>query len=167
MYAADRLVPLVGGFIMLRLVNPALVTPETFSFLPKGQIPSRHSRRNLTLISKLMQVRFPSVCWRLSSSFRQCSSCTHAYLLLLYFLRLLPFVSPPPSRVPYRSRVRSSSLISALSLHPRSPSLLSVSHAEPEQRYSLWNQRRVHVPNEPVHRVEQGLDGELPHSAGN
>jgi len=55
MYAADRLVPLVGGFIMLRLVNPALVTPETFCFLPDGQIPSRHARRNLTLVSKLMQ----------------------------------------------------------------------------------------------------------------
>eukprot|EP01087_Luapelamoeba_hula_P024552 TRINITY_DN9397_c0_g1_i2.p1 TRINITY_DN9397_c0_g1~~TRINITY_DN9397_c0_g1_i2.p1 ORF type:complete len:298 (-),score=29.92 TRINITY_DN9397_c0_g1_i2:240-1133(-) len=54
-YAADRLLPLVGGFIMLRLVNPSLVTPESYGILPDGMVPSLSARRNLTLMSKLLQ----------------------------------------------------------------------------------------------------------------
>jgi len=35
-YAADRLLPLVGGFIMLRLLNPFLVTPDTYGLQNQG-----------------------------------------------------------------------------------------------------------------------------------
>eukprot|EP00736_Rhodelphis_marinus_P011867 Rmarinus@m.14082 len=46
---------LVGGFFMLRYVNPALLAPEAHGLLPEGVIPSPQSRRNLILISKLLQ----------------------------------------------------------------------------------------------------------------
>jgi hypothetical protein len=55
MYAGDRLCPLVGGFLMLRLFNPSLVTPEAFGLLPSGMVPSKSARRNFTLISKVLQ----------------------------------------------------------------------------------------------------------------
>eukprot|EP01094_Clydonella_sp_ATCC50884_P003096 TRINITY_DN12389_c0_g1_i2.p1 TRINITY_DN12389_c0_g1~~TRINITY_DN12389_c0_g1_i2.p1 ORF type:complete len:1292 (+),score=422.53 TRINITY_DN12389_c0_g1_i2:31-3906(+) len=54
-YASDRLIPLIGGFFMLRLYNPCLVTPESSGLLPKGVKPSPSARRNLTLITKLLQ----------------------------------------------------------------------------------------------------------------
>jgi len=44
---------LVGGFIYLRLFNPAIVTPETMS-LVAGR-PSKSTRRNLILIAKVLQ----------------------------------------------------------------------------------------------------------------
>jgi len=44
---------LVGGFIYLRLFNPAIVTPETMS-LVSGR-PSKNTRRNLILIAKVLQ----------------------------------------------------------------------------------------------------------------
>jgi len=53
-YASDRLSPLVGGFLMLRLVNPTLVTPDAYGIVPRGSI-SATARRNLTLLSKVIQ----------------------------------------------------------------------------------------------------------------
>eukprot|EP00301_Raphidiophrys_heterophryoidea_P004993 c12131_g1_i1.p1 GENE.c12131_g1_i1~~c12131_g1_i1.p1 ORF type:complete len:968 (+),score=236.35 c12131_g1_i1:77-2980(+) len=46
---------LVGGFVMLRFFNPAIVSPETHFLLPPGQIPSEGTRRNLILIGKVLQ----------------------------------------------------------------------------------------------------------------
>ena len=54
-FAPDRLEPLVGGFIMLRIFNPALVAPEGVGLLPKGTVMSPTARRNLTLITKMLQ----------------------------------------------------------------------------------------------------------------
>ncbi len=38
-----------------RLVNPALVTPERFGLLGNGVVITKNARRNLTLITKLLQ----------------------------------------------------------------------------------------------------------------
>ena len=38
-----------------RLVNPALVTPDRFGMLPGGATLGKNARRNLTLITKLLQ----------------------------------------------------------------------------------------------------------------
>ena len=54
-FASDRLIPLIGGFIMLRLFNPPLVTPEAFGLVPANPPLSRVCRRNLTLITKVLQ----------------------------------------------------------------------------------------------------------------
>ncbi len=54
-YCPDQLQQLVGGYVMLRLVNPSLVAPEAYRIIPANQTPSPHARRNLTLISKLLQ----------------------------------------------------------------------------------------------------------------
>jgi ankyrin repeat protein len=53
-YAADRVSALVGGFLMLRLVNPSLVTPDAYGFVQKGLVTPT-VRRNLTLLSKVLQ----------------------------------------------------------------------------------------------------------------
>jgi len=54
-YCADKEASLVGGFIMLRLINPSLVAPESYGMLPLGKNPSAKARRNLILLSKLLQ----------------------------------------------------------------------------------------------------------------
>jgi hypothetical protein len=54
-YAPNRIHALVGGFLMLRYFNPAIFTPETSGLLPKGKVPSTITRRNLTLITKILQ----------------------------------------------------------------------------------------------------------------
>jgi hypothetical protein len=46
--------PLVGGFVFLRLFNPAIVSPETFD-LATGNDVSAHARRNLVMVSKVVQ----------------------------------------------------------------------------------------------------------------
>lgn len=48
----------IGSFIVLRFMNPAIFTPEQVpGLLPKGRAPTPQTRRNLTLISKIIQVR--------------------------------------------------------------------------------------------------------------
>jgi len=44
---------LIGGFFLLRFLNPAIVTPNAYMLVSKP--PSQHARRNLTLIAKLLQ----------------------------------------------------------------------------------------------------------------
>eukprot|EP00002_Diphylleia_rotans_P030452 TRINITY_DN6259_c0_g1_i2.p1 TRINITY_DN6259_c0_g1~~TRINITY_DN6259_c0_g1_i2.p1 ORF type:complete len:771 (+),score=144.63 TRINITY_DN6259_c0_g1_i2:56-2368(+) len=46
---------LVGGFIMLRFFNPAILTPESFELIPSDETVSDNGRRNLILITKLLQ----------------------------------------------------------------------------------------------------------------
>lgn len=55
----DKLVStFIGSFIILRFMNPAIFTPEQVpGLLPKGRAPTPQTRRNLTLISKIIQVR--------------------------------------------------------------------------------------------------------------
>jgi hypothetical protein len=46
----------IGSFIVLRFMNPAIFTPEQVpGLLPKGRAPTPQTRRNLTLISKIIQ----------------------------------------------------------------------------------------------------------------
>jgi Ras GTPase-activating-like protein IQGAP2/3 len=45
----------VGGFLFLRWVNPALMTPEVYDLMPEGKVPSARSRRNLILMTKIVQ----------------------------------------------------------------------------------------------------------------
>ncbi|ORY02401.1 putative ras GTPase-activating protein sar1 [Basidiobolus meristosporus CBS 931.73] len=44
---------LIGGFFFLRFLNPAIVTPQAYMLIEKN--PSKHPRRTLTLIAKLLQ----------------------------------------------------------------------------------------------------------------
>ncbi|EIN05027.1 ras GTPase-activating protein [Punctularia strigosozonata HHB-11173 SS5] len=44
---------LIGGFFFLRFINPAIVTPQAY-MLVEG-VPSKHPRRTLTLIAKMLQ----------------------------------------------------------------------------------------------------------------
>jgi hypothetical protein len=45
--------PLVGGFIILRFINPAIVSPHAFGILPRA--PEPIAQRNLVLVSKVLQ----------------------------------------------------------------------------------------------------------------
>lgn len=47
--------PLIGGFLMLRYIAPALVTPEAFGLLGPDEVPSPRARSNLILIAKVLQ----------------------------------------------------------------------------------------------------------------
>lgn len=49
----EQLSALVGGYFILRLVNPVLVAPEAYHIVSAP--PTPHVRRNLTLVSKLLQ----------------------------------------------------------------------------------------------------------------
>eukprot|EP01117_Protostelium_nocturnum_P010171 TRINITY_DN3636_c0_g1_i1.p1 TRINITY_DN3636_c0_g1~~TRINITY_DN3636_c0_g1_i1.p1 ORF type:complete len:1020 (-),score=389.37 TRINITY_DN3636_c0_g1_i1:53-3112(-) len=46
---------LVGGFLLLRYFNPALYSPEAYGLLPEGKSLRPVGRRNLVLISKVLQ----------------------------------------------------------------------------------------------------------------
>ncbi|KNE71433.1 hypothetical protein AMAG_15667 [Allomyces macrogynus ATCC 38327] len=48
-----QLCSLVGGFFLLRYINPAIVTPQGFMLVPSA--PSTNPRRTLTLIAKMLQ----------------------------------------------------------------------------------------------------------------
>jgi len=39
-----------------RYFNPAIFSPEAMGLLPAGKVPSAQSRRNLILITKVLQV---------------------------------------------------------------------------------------------------------------
>eukprot|EP01097_Dermamoeba_algensis_P012157 TRINITY_DN997_c0_g1_i7.p1 TRINITY_DN997_c0_g1~~TRINITY_DN997_c0_g1_i7.p1 ORF type:complete len:642 (+),score=119.86 TRINITY_DN997_c0_g1_i7:610-2535(+) len=52
---ADSWTVLVGGFIMLRIFSPCMVTPESFDLMPPDHVPSPKARRNLILLAKLIQ----------------------------------------------------------------------------------------------------------------
>jgi len=47
--------PLIGGFIMLRYLAPALVTPEAFGIVGPDEVPTPKARANLILIAKVLQ----------------------------------------------------------------------------------------------------------------
>eukprot|EP01114_Cavostelium_apophysatum_P017693 TRINITY_DN5318_c0_g1_i2.p1 TRINITY_DN5318_c0_g1~~TRINITY_DN5318_c0_g1_i2.p1 ORF type:complete len:955 (-),score=273.67 TRINITY_DN5318_c0_g1_i2:490-3312(-) len=54
-YTSKEIWPIVGGFLLLRYINPALMTPEAYGLLPEGKIPANIPRRNLILVSKILQ----------------------------------------------------------------------------------------------------------------
>eukprot|EP01105_Mastigella_eilhardi_P017740 TRINITY_DN4090_c0_g1_i2.p1 TRINITY_DN4090_c0_g1~~TRINITY_DN4090_c0_g1_i2.p1 ORF type:complete len:864 (-),score=248.79 TRINITY_DN4090_c0_g1_i2:54-2645(-) len=54
-YQPESSMALVGGFVMLRLFGPAIVTPEAYGILPADVVPSPKARRNLILIAKVLQ----------------------------------------------------------------------------------------------------------------
>eukprot|EP01105_Mastigella_eilhardi_P024275 TRINITY_DN6307_c0_g1_i1.p1 TRINITY_DN6307_c0_g1~~TRINITY_DN6307_c0_g1_i1.p1 ORF type:complete len:1080 (+),score=357.09 TRINITY_DN6307_c0_g1_i1:23-3262(+) len=47
--------PLVGSFLMLRYLNPAIFSPEQYGLIPQGKTASPKARRNLILITKILQ----------------------------------------------------------------------------------------------------------------
>ncbi|PRP82379.1 Ras GTPase-activating protein [Planoprotostelium fungivorum] len=49
----EQIVSLIGGFYLLRFVNPAVVTPQAFMIVDTKL--SANSRRNLTLLAKILQ----------------------------------------------------------------------------------------------------------------
>ncbi len=40
----------------IRYFNPALLSPEAFQLIPGGKVPASKPQRNLTLVSKILQV---------------------------------------------------------------------------------------------------------------
>lgn len=46
---------LVGGFFILRYLNPAIITPNAFGIIPQNVSLPAHSRRNLTILAKVVQ----------------------------------------------------------------------------------------------------------------
>eukprot|EP01116_Phalansterium_solitarium_P018246 TRINITY_DN4776_c0_g1_i1.p1 TRINITY_DN4776_c0_g1~~TRINITY_DN4776_c0_g1_i1.p1 ORF type:complete len:1016 (-),score=409.89 TRINITY_DN4776_c0_g1_i1:202-3249(-) len=54
-HAPEQSAALIGGFVMLRYVCPALVTPEAWGLLPADEPLPAAARRNLVLITKLVQ----------------------------------------------------------------------------------------------------------------
>ena len=54
-YTPDRVVSMVGSFWLLRLFNPCLTSPTSCGILPSGTVLSAASKRNLLLVSKVLQ----------------------------------------------------------------------------------------------------------------
>lgn len=46
---------LVGGFFILRYLNPAIITPNAFGIIPQDVSLPGYSRRNLTILAKVVQ----------------------------------------------------------------------------------------------------------------
>eukprot|EP00002_Diphylleia_rotans_P033897 TRINITY_DN7247_c0_g1_i2.p2 TRINITY_DN7247_c0_g1~~TRINITY_DN7247_c0_g1_i2.p2 ORF type:complete len:280 (+),score=44.01 TRINITY_DN7247_c0_g1_i2:69-908(+) len=55
-YTPDSMEALVGGFFMLRFVNPSIINPEKRKLIPEKQQILPSARRNLILLSKVLQV---------------------------------------------------------------------------------------------------------------
>ena len=55
-YAPDQFFSLVGGFLFLRYINPALTSPATHGLLGEGRTLTTTVQRNLVLITKILQV---------------------------------------------------------------------------------------------------------------
>src|SRR5690242_12150754 len=53
---AMNYVTFIMGLRKFRLISPAIVTPESCGVLPGDNIPSPQTRRNLVLLTKLLQV---------------------------------------------------------------------------------------------------------------
>eukprot|EP01130_Rhizamoeba_saxonica_P012420 TRINITY_DN5236_c0_g1_i3.p1 TRINITY_DN5236_c0_g1~~TRINITY_DN5236_c0_g1_i3.p1 ORF type:complete len:671 (-),score=143.21 TRINITY_DN5236_c0_g1_i3:1477-3450(-) len=51
----DQIHTMIGSFLFLRFINPAIFSPELFDLLPKGKLPSPVCRRKLILITKILQ----------------------------------------------------------------------------------------------------------------
>lgn len=51
----DHIEPLVGNMLILRFVTPAIAIPEYYGTAPADCFPSSRARRNLVLVSKLIQ----------------------------------------------------------------------------------------------------------------
>ena len=54
-YVSDRTFIFIGSFFLLRFINPCIFSPERYGLLPKGEVPDTRTRRNLILLSKLLQ----------------------------------------------------------------------------------------------------------------
>eukprot|EP01100_Stratorugosa_tubuloviscum_P010600 TRINITY_DN455_c0_g1_i3.p1 TRINITY_DN455_c0_g1~~TRINITY_DN455_c0_g1_i3.p1 ORF type:complete len:402 (-),score=158.87 TRINITY_DN455_c0_g1_i3:90-1295(-) len=54
-YCPSQKLALVGGLFMLRLVNPALATPNTYGIIPDSTVLNPGVRRTLILVSKILQ----------------------------------------------------------------------------------------------------------------
>eukprot|EP01100_Stratorugosa_tubuloviscum_P003037 TRINITY_DN1717_c0_g1_i4.p1 TRINITY_DN1717_c0_g1~~TRINITY_DN1717_c0_g1_i4.p1 ORF type:complete len:852 (+),score=250.50 TRINITY_DN1717_c0_g1_i4:161-2716(+) len=55
-HAPEMVYPLLGGFIMLRYICLAIISPEAFSILENNQLGSNESMRNLTYVAKILQM---------------------------------------------------------------------------------------------------------------
>ncbi|KAL6066378.1 PH domain-containing protein [Balamuthia mandrillaris] len=73
--APEQEYALVGGFLLLRFINPALVSPESYGMLPWGKVPSLSSRRNLIMITKLLQNLSNDVAFGVKEPYMQIVNC--------------------------------------------------------------------------------------------
>eukprot|EP00762_Andalucia_godoyi_P008476 ANDGO_05793.mRNA.1 Neurofibromin-A len=91
--------PLVGGYIFLRLMNPAIVSPETFDLIGPGVDISMRARRNLVLISKMLQNLANGVDFK-KEPYMECMNPLLAELQPLVQTFLLKMVSNPAASAP-------------------------------------------------------------------
>eukprot|EP01130_Rhizamoeba_saxonica_P015677 TRINITY_DN7083_c0_g1_i2.p1 TRINITY_DN7083_c0_g1~~TRINITY_DN7083_c0_g1_i2.p1 ORF type:complete len:928 (+),score=193.23 TRINITY_DN7083_c0_g1_i2:37-2784(+) len=51
----DQVHTMIGSFLFLRFINPAIFSPDVYGLIPKGKSISSTTRRNLILITKVIQ----------------------------------------------------------------------------------------------------------------
>ncbi|KAJ6229323.1 ras gtpase-activating protein [Anaeramoeba flamelloides] len=54
-YKINRVANLIGGYIFLRFFNSILINPKRYGLLPKESKETKESRRNMILVTKLLQ----------------------------------------------------------------------------------------------------------------
>lgn len=74
-YAPDEILPIIGGFVMLRFISAAIATPESFNLLPSNK-PTviGKERRNLVLIAKFLQNLSNSVIFGDKEDYLSCAT---------------------------------------------------------------------------------------------
>lgn len=71
-YAPEQRGALVGGFMMLRFISPAVVAPEAYGILSSDVVPCKKARRNLVLLAKLLQNCSNGVLYGSKESYMTC-----------------------------------------------------------------------------------------------
>eukprot|EP01127_Copromyxa_protea_P013270 TRINITY_DN3557_c0_g1_i2.p1 TRINITY_DN3557_c0_g1~~TRINITY_DN3557_c0_g1_i2.p1 ORF type:complete len:948 (+),score=149.59 TRINITY_DN3557_c0_g1_i2:198-3041(+) len=101
----------VGSLLLLRYINPALFTPEGCGLLPAGKSPPPVSRRNLILITKVLQNISNGVSFSKKEAFMS-TLCLDGWKdqIYDYFDRLVNFTFDPDSLSDDRVKIEASSL---------------------------------------------------------
>lgn len=73
----DQQCSLVGGFFVLRYLNPAIITPAGYGIIPQDMVIPEYGRRNLTILAKIIQNLSNGVTF---------STVKEAYMAMLNFI---------------------------------------------------------------------------------
>ncbi|KAH3759492.1 RasGTPase-activating protein [Pelomyxa schiedti] len=95
-YPDINFLPIVGSFLMLRYFNPPIFSPEQYGLLPKGKAASPKTRRNLILITKVLQNLSNGNTFKGKEAFMQCLNAyitEKAPVLHGYFKQILAAAS--------------------------------------------------------------------------
>eukprot|EP01102_Stenamoeba_stenopodia_P012810 TRINITY_DN4080_c0_g1_i1.p1 TRINITY_DN4080_c0_g1~~TRINITY_DN4080_c0_g1_i1.p1 ORF type:complete len:785 (+),score=127.32 TRINITY_DN4080_c0_g1_i1:192-2546(+) len=72
-YAPAEILPIIGGFVMLRFISAAIAAPESFNLLPHNKTSiAGKERRNLVLIAKFLQNLSNSVAFGEKEEYLSC-----------------------------------------------------------------------------------------------